>query len=84
MRADSFMSRKLNCVVLSVFISVFNSSIFVFIVASGSVFAVSVLVLKLLLALIFSGCSSYDVLKEYILLSWASSVDENFVFSSWI
>ena len=68
-RYDSFMLRELNFVLLSDLVSAFNLSSFVFIVASSSVFAVSILVLTLLLALILLRCSSYDVLKEDIFLS---------------
>ena len=50
-RADSFMSRELNVVVLSDLIQVLNSSSFLFIVSSSSNFSVSILVLILSLAL---------------------------------
>ena len=52
MRADSFMYRNLNVVLLSYFISGLNSSSFIFIVASSYFFDVSILVLTFLPALI--------------------------------
>ena len=78
MISDIYMLRELNVVVLLYLVSVLSPSSFVLIVASSSVFIVSILVPTLFLALIFSGHSSYDVVKEYIFLSWASSVDEIF------
>ena len=63
-------------------VSCLNLLSLIFIVAPGSVFNISILVLDLLLALRLSRSSLYDAVKEDILLSLSSSFNENLVESS--
>ena len=66
---------------IDITVSGFHSFSLIFIVASSSVFYISILVLTLLLELMLSRCSLYDTVKEDIFLSLSSSFNENFVES---